>query len=165
MQASTLRLSVIGVLAATAASLLGCASTAHEGAGAQQTAALPGKPGCFWLRNFDGSWTVLNDRQLIVYAPLYSHPYLIQLFEPIPNLKFDQRLGFLDTERTGMICDDKQDDLLVPNWTPHRVPIVAVRELTTSQARQLLADNHIQLPGNGKPGKGNQDSGRVATSQ
>jgi hypothetical protein len=52
---------------AAAATLLGCASSrsagyaAGPGASCQESAALPGKPGCFWLRDFDGSWTVFNE--------------------------------------------------------------------------------------------------------
>lgn len=108
--------------------------------------ALPGKPGCFWLRSFDGSWTALNDRQLLVYAPLSGPPYLVQLFEPIPTLKFAERLGFEDVEHTGMICDSASDFAIVPNWTPHRVPITAIRQVTPEQARQLLLSNGLKAP-------------------
>lgn len=165
MQARLLRSIAAALLSAAVMSLCGCAaSPASQGAGmaanvagaSRKAAPLPGKPGCFWLSNFDGSWTVLNDSELIVYAPLYSHPYLVKLFEPVPTLKFHERLGFADIERTGMICNDTMDDLLVPHWEPHRVPIVAVRELTVPEANQLLAENHIKLPRAAKPAKGNQ---------
>lgn len=109
-------------------------------------AALPGKPGCFWLRNFDGSWTALNQRQLLVYAPLTSPPYLLQLFEPIPTLKFAERMGFEDVERTGRICDSAADYALVPNWQPHRVVITAVHQVTEEEARQLLLANGLKAP-------------------
>ena len=126
----------------------GCAGGPREvrGERATDTAALPGKPGCFWLRNFDGSWTALNQRQLLVYAPLSSAPYLVQLFEPIPTLKFAERLGFEDVERTGMICDNAQDNVLIPNWTPHRVPITAVRQVTRPEARALMQSNGLKVP-------------------
>lgn len=152
----------IGLLAVVALVLLGCASTqpprpaANGGAAGGKTAALPGKPGCFWLHDFQGSWTVLNESELIVYAPFYSQPYLIKLFEPVPDLKFDERLGFADAEHTGMICDGSMDDLVVPHWQPHRIPIVAVRQLTASEARHLLAVNHIKPPRATKPAPGNQ---------
>lgn len=163
MRARPLRCLVVGLL--SAAALWGCASSpssqgaglaANLGAKSHETAALPGKPGCFWLSNFDGSWTVLNESELIVYAPLYSKPYLVKLFEPVPTLEFRERLGFEDSEHTGMICDGTMDDLVVPHWEPHRIPIVAVRELTAPQAQRLLAQNHIKLPPGSKPAKGNQ---------
>jgi hypothetical protein len=70
--------------------------------------------------------------------------------------QFHERLGFADTEHTGMICNDTVDDLLVPHWQPNRIPIVAVRELTVPEANQLLAENHIKLPPGSKPATGNQ---------
>jgi hypothetical protein len=129
----------------------GCAGTPREGAGntapgASTTAGLPGQPGCFWLRNFDGSWTALNQRELLVYAPLTSPPYLVQLFEPIPTLKFAERLGFEDVEHSGQICDRAQDDAIIPNWTPHRVPITAVRQVTRQEARRLMLANGLKVP-------------------
>ena len=164
MRARPLRCLIVFLLAAAAA-VAGCASSpSSQGAGlaanlaskSHETAALPGKPGCFWLSNFDGSWTVLNPSELIVYAPLYSKPYLIKLFEPVPVLKFRERLGFLNSEHTGMICDGTMDDLVVPDWQPARIPIVAVRQLTSPEAQDLLAANHIELPRRSKPAKGNQ---------
>lgn len=164
------RLSCIGLSLVAAASVIcGCASSpASQGAGYaanlggtnRTTAPLPGKPACFWLSNFEGSWTVLNSSELIVYAPFYSKPYLVKLFEPVPNLAFHQRLGFANDERTGLICNDSMDELVVPHWQPHRIPIVAVHALTVPQARNLLAENHIRLPPRAAPRKGNQVAGR-----
>jgi hypothetical protein len=153
------------LLAAGATMLWGCASSpSSQGAGVAAAlrspggkgAALAGTPGCFWLSNFDGSWTVLNDSELIVYAPLHSEPYLIRLFEPVPTLRFHERLGFADSEHTGMICSDTMDALVVPRWEPERVPIVAVRKLTGPEAERLLAENHIKQPDRSKPAKGDQ---------
>jgi hypothetical protein len=128
----------------------GCASgprsTAAPGPNPYDLATLPGKPGCFWLRNFQGSWTALNQRQLLVYAPLTSPPYLVQLFQPVQTLRFAERLGFEDVERTGMICEKNLDNAFIPNWHPHRVPITAVRQVTPEQARQLLLSNGLKAP-------------------
>ena len=168
MRAQPLRWIVLTALAATAALLSGCASNrsspasqgaavaANLGSTGRSAAPLPGQPGCFRLSEFDGSWTVLNDSELLVYAPLYSQPYLIKLFAPVPTLRFRERLGFADTGHTGMICNDTMDTLVVPRWEPERVPIVAVRKLTESEARHLLAENHIRPPHGPQPAKGNQ---------
>jgi len=121
----------------------GCASTPAPSTRA--AAALPGKPGCFWLTNFDGSWTALNQRQLLVYAPLTSPPYLVELMQPVLTLKFAERLGFEDVERSGQICDSAQDFALIPNWQPHRIPIVAVHQLTRRQARTLMLANGLKV--------------------
>ena len=165
MQIRSLPWVTVALITAGATMLWGCASSpSSQGAGvaaalrspSEKEAALPGTPGCFWLSNFDGSWTVLNDSELIVYAPLYSEPYLIRLFEPVPSLRFHERLGFADSEHTGMICNDTMDTLVVPRWEPERVPIVAVRKLTRPEAERLLAENHIKLPQRSKPTKGDQ---------
>jgi len=128
----------------------GCASgpigAARAGPSPHDLASLPGRPGCFWLRAFDGSWTALNQRQLLVYAPLTSPPYLVQLFQPIPTLQFTERLGFEATAHSGQICNNTQDYLLVPNWQPHRIPITAVHQVTPEQARELLHANGLKAP-------------------
>ena len=161
MQARPLRRFTIALLAALAAALSACASGPPRRAGGytagagvrQKSVALPGQPGCFWLSDFEGSWTVLNDSELIIEAP-FHHPYLIRLFEPVPTLRLHERLGFADIEGTGRICNGSMDDLVVPHWQPHRIPIVAVRELTVPQERQLLAKNHITPPPARKPAHG-----------
>ena len=133
--------------------LAGCATTSStptesSGASAQRTAAaLPGTPGCFWLKNFDGSWTALSQTELIVYAPMVGdNAYFIKLFQPVINLKFDERLGFEDVERTGRICNGAADYLLVPNFVPHRVTIVAVRHLSKPEVVQLLRSHGQKVP-------------------
>ncbi len=170
MQRYLPRIAAIGMLSAT---LAACATTGPgttpagtpaagpAAAGPTGTAAtarasdpLPGKPGCFWLRNFDGSWTALNQTELIVWAPLTANPYYIKLLEPVINLKFDERLGFQDVERTGQICNDADDELVVPNYAPHRIPIVAVRQITPPEEVQLLKANGLKVPRNLRNVKG-----------
>jgi len=175
MPSRRLRWSAIGLFAVIAAAALsGCASSpSSQAAGYAESmggtnralATLPGRPACFWLRNFDGSWIVLNDSELIVYAPLQSRPYLIKLFEPVIDLKFHERLGFEDTAHTGMICNDSMDDLIVPHWQPHRVPITAVHALTKPQADRLLAENHLKVPARAKPARGDQAKSKGAANR
>ncbi len=146
-----LRFLATGLIATAGAVLLGCASTpaaspAASGAAMARTiAALPGKPGCFWVTDFDGSWTVLNNSQLIVPDPVFSRSYLLQLFTPVPYLKFRHRLGFeVSGPDRRRICTRSLDYLLVPHWVHD--PIVAVRELTAPQERRLLLQNHVKVP-------------------
>ena len=101
-------------------------------------ANLPGKPACFWKSDFQGDWTALNDSTLIVRAPLPKDAYVIKLFEPVATLSFDQALGLEDKEHSGRICNDGDGYLLVPDWQPRQVPIVAVHALTTAEENQLL---------------------------
>jgi Family of unknown function (DUF6491) len=131
----------ISVLAAAA---VGCATTAHSPPSRTnldnltKLENLPGKPGCFWKSNFQGDWTVLNESTLIVRAPLPKDAYVIKLFEPVFDLSFKQGLGFKDKEHTGQICNNGDDNLIVPGWQPPEVPIVAVHALTMAEQDQLL---------------------------
>lgn len=131
---------------ALAVVLAACASTDSSRA-AREAAALPGMPACFFQVNFRGDWQVLNDSTLIVYAPLADrYPYLIKLFRPIVGLRFHQRLGFYNPVRNGQICNDGAADLVVPGFTPERVPITAVRRLSTVERNQLLAQAGQPVP-------------------
>jgi Family of unknown function (DUF6491) len=133
-------IAAVGTLAALA---VGCATTAQPPSRVNldnltKLENLPGKPACFWKSNFQGDWTVLNDSTLIVQAPLPRDVYVIKLFEPVFDLSFKQRLGFEDREHTGQICNDGDDYLVVPDWQPPQVPIVAVHALTMAEHDHLL---------------------------
>lgn len=137
---------------ALAAVTVGCATTSQSAASREQLANLtklanlPGKPGCFWKANFQGDWTVLNDSTLIVRAPLRQDAYVIKLFEPVFDLGFRQRLGFVDREHAGQICNDGDDYLEVPGAQPPRVQITAVRALTSAEQSELLQAAGLSEP-------------------
>jgi len=117
-----------------AAGVVACASP-HAGAG--PAANLPGTPDCFWLRNVH-DWTVLNNSELIVHVPFPQQAYLIKLFQPVFDLDFHLGLGFEDAEHTGRICGPSRSYLLVPNYMPPRIPIIAVQRLSAAEQVQLL---------------------------
>lgn len=118
----------------------GCAT--HSSGNASSTArALPGTPACLFRGNFQGSWTVLNNSSLILYAfPSNRESYLVKLFQPVVGLKFNARLGFVDVQRTGRICGNGNSFLIAPGNTPERILITQVRRLTDSERDQLLAE-------------------------
>jgi hypothetical protein len=126
-----------------AAIMAGCASTAKPPVSPRLQSLtrlnnLPGKPACFWRSSFQGDWTVLNESTLIVRAPLPKDAFVVKLFEPVFNLSFDQGIGFEDKEHTGQICNDGVAYLIVLDWQPRQIPIVAVHALTPDQEKQLL---------------------------
>lgn len=146
-----------------AAALLGCASTSDTGYAASsaairpKTAALPGRPACFRVADFGGSrmWIALNDSELIVADPVFSRSYLIELSQPVYDLKHRRSLQFEPfTPANGCICDGLNDYLLaVHSGLGGHVPIVAVRELTVPQERRLLLKFHVN-PTQELPAKG-----------
>lgn len=136
------------------AALVGCASTPGPGSALRNpppggsSAELPGTPACFRAADFDGSWITLNDRELIVFDPVFSRSYLIRLAKPVYNLKRRNHLRFLPfTPADGCICNGLSDFVLADHsGLAGHVPIVAVRELTESQERQLLQRHHLEPP-------------------
>ena len=144
------RLCLIG-MAVALGSLAACASSPRAELVSRhaQAAALPGKPACFWLSSVH-DWIVLNNQELIVYAPLQKDAYLLQLFQPVFDLRFHQNLGFQDVERTGQICNDSYDYLIVRGYTPPRVPIIAVHQLTMPEQTSLLQSSGKNVAG-GQP--------------
>jgi hypothetical protein len=72
--------------------------------------------------------------------------YVIKLFEPVFSLSFKQGLGFEDREHSGQICNRGDDYLIVPEFQPAQVPIVAVHALTPDEEDALLQAAGKPLP-------------------
>ena len=127
----------IATVALTAVAAAMCVQAQDKSATPPKQIPLLGKPGCFYLRTFN-DWTVLDESNLLVHAPLEKNAYQVKLFQPVFGLGFHIALGFEDVEHTGRICDASRDYLVVRDYTPPRIPIVAVRELTMDEQAQLL---------------------------
>ncbi|MGH8291481.1 MAG: DUF6491 family protein [Steroidobacteraceae bacterium] len=162
MRSQSLRIIPAGLIAGVAVALLGCASTEGRSyatsstATGRKTAALPVKPACFRVADFASSqiWISLNNSELIVSDPELSRSYLIKLSEPVYDLKLHHHLGFEPAfTNNGCICNGFNDYLLARHsGLAGHVPIVAVRELTEPEERQLLSKYHItatELPSKG----------------
>lgn len=141
MRIAKTRTQLLATGAAIAMSLLvGCATGRPDGNASANAKALPGTPACLFRGNFEGAWQVLNNSTLILYAlPNDREAYLVKLFQPVPGLKFNVRLGFLDVQRTGQICGNGNSYVLVPGNAPERILITQVRKLTQGEREQLLA--------------------------
>jgi len=96
---------------------------------------LPGTDACVFIRDIY-SWDVIDQSTLIIYAPLSKDPYLVKLFAPVPELPFKERIGFESTGASNQLC--RMDDLLVRGEAPRRIPIVALRRISSDEAKQLL---------------------------
>jgi hypothetical protein len=141
------RLSVaFAVVAAAACATSG--SRSHPAA-----APLPGIDACVFISEVF-NWTVVDQSTLIVYAPMPKDAYLLKLFEPVPDLNFKERVGFEDSDHTGMLCGNGADYLVLrDDIGPRRVPIVAFRKLTPEQLKQFLpaAKTSATQPANAQP--------------
>src|SRR5579885_187725 len=94
--------------------LAGCAGTRPAAPSASSTASLPGRPACFWRRDFKGDWQVLNNSALIVYAPPTGkeNAYYLRLVQPVVGLQFNWRLGLDNFSSSGRICGNRSASLL-----------------------------------------------------
>lgn len=121
--------------------LVGCAAHPHTELGTSG-ASLPGTQGCFLRRDFSGDWQVLNNSNLIVYAPPLStrNAFLVRLAQPVVGLNFNLRLGFESATTSPRICGNLNAFLLVPGNTPPRIAITAVQEVTRAERDRLLAE-------------------------
>jgi hypothetical protein len=133
-------------VAALGATTAGCATQPAAGASARQAAALPGKPACFFLVNFRGDWTVLDDSTLIVHTPPGPTAYLVKLFRPVTGLRFHQALGFRDRAHTGQVCNNSQDELVFRGRDQPPVPITAVHQITPVEQARLLKAAGLSIP-------------------
>jgi len=125
----------LGAFAAAGVALAGCTAGGAPVA-SHPAPPLPGTEACiFTVELYD--WTVLDDTTLIVYAPAHRDPYLIKLFAPVFDLSFHQALGFEGVEHNGQLC--RGDYVIVRGELPQRMSISAVRQLTTQQAKELIA--------------------------
>lgn len=162
------RVTRMGLVAAAAAALLGCASNSGQvcatcsAAVSRKTVPLPGKPACFRVADFDGSWITLNDREFIVRDPVFSRSYLLKMSQPVYDLQFREFLGFEPfTPANGCICNGFNAYVLAAHsGLAGHVPIVAVRELSQRQEQLLLSKHHIKLTaGPDASGLGQQNNG------
>jgi hypothetical protein len=76
-----------------------------------------GTAGCFFRRQAQ-DFQVLDDRNLIVYAPGKSNAYHVQISPPAPELRFTNALAF--ESRNTQICGYAGDDLLLADGPASR---------------------------------------------
>jgi hypothetical protein len=101
-----------GVLIVLAAVVAGCAA-APDAERARRPSVKPGEfgtPGCFLPRTVL-DFTVLDDRNLVVFAPGRGDAYHVQVSPPSASLRFAQRLAFRSND--SRLCGYAGDSLLV----------------------------------------------------
>lgn len=129
-----------------------CALTGCKAGGSAAThpaPPLPGTEACIFTADLY-DWTVLDDSNLIVYAPGQHQPYLIKLFAPVFDLPFHERIGFEAVEHNGQLC--KGDFVIVRGDMPSRTAITNVRLLSAAQAKDLIAaSRHATATGAAHP--------------
>ena len=95
-----------------------------------------GKPACF-LRHTVHDFEVLNDRNLIIFAPGRSNAYHVQVSPPDDGLRFAEALAFQSS--SSQICGYAGDSLITggAGGGPGRLTITGVWRLDTAALEGL----------------------------
>ncbi|WP_138380273.1 DUF6491 family protein [Luteithermobacter gelatinilyticus] len=89
---------------------------------------------CIFIRTIE-SWTDIDRRHLIIYAPTRKRPYLVKVSPSTFNLKFGQELGIF-SRSDGRLCPYGGDALL---FEDEKLFIYGIAKLTEEQAKRLIA--------------------------
>lgn len=130
---------MILLLAVLAAMAGGCAS--GPGRGKEPLSQLPppaqtGSPACF-VRRLVASFTVLDETNLVVYAPSRDDAYHVRISPPAPEMASAGALAF--TSRGHQVCGAAEDAVFFqPDPAAPRHAIIGVSRLSEGALEQLL---------------------------
>lgn len=126
-----------GVLGAV---LAGCATPPPPGQEAVSRLPAPaetGNAGCF-VRRLVTSFTALDERNLVVYAPSRTEAFHVRIRPAAPEMAGAAALAF--TSRGHQVCGVNEDAVFFsPDPSAPRHAIIAVSRLSESALRELLA--------------------------
>jgi hypothetical protein len=116
--------------------LLGAAGCAARSRQAENASAggLPGRDDCIWVLYID-KWETIDPSTLLVYTANNSF-FLVKLAQPVADLTNHDAAGFYASNHDDRVCGNGAD-LLVRASDRLRDPLVAVRSIKASQARQF----------------------------
>jgi hypothetical protein len=90
----------------------------------------------------------LDRNKMVIWAPTRSKAYLVELSMPMPELKFANRLAFVDRNHDGMLCGYGMDRIVVADSsTALRTPatIMGMKRLDDTELAQLEQQYDVRL--------------------
>jgi hypothetical protein len=91
----------------------------------------------------------LDRNKMVIWAPTRSRAYLVELSMPMPELKFANRIAFVDRNHDGMLCGYGMDRIIVADSTPSslRTPatILGMQRLDDAALAQLEQQYDVRL--------------------
>jgi len=90
----------------------------------------------------------LDRNKMIIWAPTRSKAYLVELSMPMPELKFANRIAFVDRNHDGMLCGYGMDRIVVADSSPgFRTPatIMSMQRLDDAALAQLEQQYDVRL--------------------
>src|SRR4030095_14901778 len=91
---------------------------------------------------------------MVIWAPTRSKAYLVELSMPLPELKFANRLAFVDRNHDGMLCGYGMDRIVVADsGFGSRIPstILGMQRLDDAGLAPLEQQDDVRLSRKKKP--------------
>jgi hypothetical protein len=88
----------------------------------------------------------LDRTKMVIYGP-GRKAYLVELSFPVPELKFANRLAFVDRDHNGMLCGYGMDRIVVADSIAFRTPttILGMQRLDDAGLAQLEEQYDVRL--------------------
>jgi hypothetical protein len=128
--------------------LFAALAAAGIGSGANADAATTtraGKNECVFTRAIH-DFKPLDRNKMVIYGP-GRRAYLVELSMPVPELKFANRLAFVDRDHNGMLCGYGMDRIVVADSLAFRTPstILGMTRLDDAGIAQLEEQYDVRL--------------------
>ena len=117
------------------------------GASAHAAATRASKNDCVFTRSIY-DFKALDRNNLVIWAPSRSKAYLVELSMPLPEIKFANRLAFVDRNHDGMLCGYGMDRIVVADSSAaFRTPstILGMTRLDDAGIAQLEEKYDVRL--------------------
>lgn len=117
------------------------------GASANAAATRASKNDCVFTRSIY-DFKALDRNNLVIWAPSRSKAYLVELSMPLPEIKFANRLAFVDRNHDGMLCGYGMDRIVVADSSAaFRTPstILGMTRLDDAGIAQLEEKYDVRL--------------------
>lgn len=134
------------LVSAILAACLGAGASAHAAASTDNTARA-NKNECVFSRTIY-DFKALDRDKMVIWAPTRSKAYLVELSMPMPELKFANRIAFVDRNHDGMLCGYGMDRIIVADSSPaFRTPatIMGMQRLDDAALAQLEQQYDVRL--------------------
>lgn len=93
------------------------------------------------------NWQVLDPQHLVLWGPTQKDAYLVTLFAPLQELKFSEKLAFIDDDHNGMICGNGGDKIGIVDTPVPAFPstITSMRKVDDAELVALGEQYKVKL--------------------
>jgi Family of unknown function (DUF6491) len=134
------------LVSAILAVCVGAGASAHAAASTDNTSRA-NKNECVFSRTIY-DFKPLDRDKIVIWAPTRSKAYLVELSMPMPELKFANRIAFVDRNHDGMLCGYGMDRIVVADSSvAFRTPatIMSMQRLDAAALAQLEQQYDVRL--------------------